>query len=127
MGILEKFLMAFEQAAMDENALSGQLKRMEERTSSGVDVNGAPFKPFKRLPKDGRQTPLGRGGSLLIQRAKVSRLTSLDDASLRATIDGEAGIIASYQNRMRQFWGYSEQDRNHVYEDFLSSIKERMR
>ncbi len=94
---------------------------------AGVDVHGAPFRPYKRLPKDGRTAPLGRGGVALINAAKVGVVTSLDGADLVAKMSGEARKITFYQNRMRQFVGFSDQDRSDGRSDFIASIKSSLR
>ncbi len=120
MTFVGRVLAAIEETMGDEKVMEDQLRRMVERTSHGVDVRGAPFAPYKRLPKDGRRTPLGRGG--LLARAKVDSANSLDGVDLRATVTGMTARIAYYQNRHRQFWGFAEQDRNDVMSHLKSAI-----
>lgn len=120
MSDLSRFLAAVELVQQDTSIMERQLKRMEERTASGIDVKGASFLPYKRLPKDGRQTPLGRGG--LLTRARVDSATSLDGADLRATVTGTTARIAYYQNRRRQFWGFSTRDCEDMVADFKANI-----
>jgi len=118
---LARVLASVERTMADETIMGEQLKRMEERTSAGVDIHGAAFAPFKRLPKDGRRTPLGRGG--LLTRAKVDSATSLDGVDLRATVTGMTAKISYYQNRRRQFWGFSEDDKSIVREKLREAIR----
>lgn len=120
MSRLARILDAIEVASQDKTVMERQLDRMEERVRAGVDIHGAPFIPFKRLPKDGRRTPLGRGG--LLTRAKVDGVNSLDGVDLRATVTGTTAKIAYYQNRRRQFWGFSDQDKNDAVSHFKTLI-----
>lgn len=122
MNAVTKLIVAVKLAQQDHSIMERQLRRMQDRTRSGVDIHGVAFAPFKRLPKDGRQTPLGRGG-LLIARARVGSVNSLDGTALRATITGQAAKIAYYQNRRRQFWGFSQQDKLDVVADFKFAMK----
>lgn len=123
---LGRLLYAFELVQQEKSLIENQLDRMADRTAAGVDINGRPFKPYKHQPKDGRRVPLGRGGDTLIKRAKISASTSLGEGGLRATMDGTTGKIGAYQNKMRPFWGFSENDKEATFGDFMRALKDRM-
>ncbi len=127
MSIIGRLISAIDSAQADTGLMDLQLDRMRDRMRAGVDVNGAPFRPYKRLPRDGRTAPLSRGGVALINAAKVGVVHSLDGADLVARMSGEARKITFYQNRLRQFVGFSEQDRSYGRSDFLESIKNNLR
>ncbi len=127
MSILGRLIPAIDSAQADPEIMERQLGRMRDRMRAGVDVRGAPFRPYKRLPKDGRTAPLGRGGVRLIDAAKVSAIPSLDGVDLVAKMSGEARKITFYQNRMRQFVGFSDGDRPDGRADFLAAIRRSLR
>jgi hypothetical protein len=124
--ILGRLAAAVDLAERDSSLMENQLRRMRDRTSAGVDVDGVPFAPYSRPDPDGRLVPLG-GGAKLIEGAKVGVATSLDGADLTATIDGEAGAIASAQNRLRHFVGYSDDDRQAIMSEFRAAIARNLR
>lgn len=121
-----KLAKAVEVAQADSSLMEGQLDRMKRRTSAGVDVDGVPFAPYSCPEKDGQLVPLG-AGDRLIDRARVDVASSLDGVDLIATIDGEAGTIASAQNKLRHFIGYSDSDRQEIVSEYKAAIMRNLR
>lgn len=123
MSIVGKLLLALEAAQVDGTAMDNQLNRIKDRLRAGVGTDGRAFEPYAGPPKPGQQRPLVAGGAKLIDAATVGAFTSLDCAGVAATIEGQAGVIAAAQNKMRPFAGYSDNDTRQVVEDFLSVVK----
>lgn len=127
MSVLGRLIVAIDLAQRDERLIERQLDRMRDRVRAGVDVRGVPYRPYRRLPKDGRVMPLSRGGVKLIDRARIDVVNSLDGVDLSAKITGEAGRIVRYQNKMREFVGFSDDDRSKGRADFVDSLRKYMR
>ena len=103
-------------------AMTPQMRRILERTRSGMDVQGQPFKD----KKDGSRSTLSKTG--LLQRSirlRIDMSTGVPRAEI--CVDGPAAKYAPYVNQVRPFMGVSDSDHYRMMGDFVDSINRRIR
>lgn len=108
---------------LDQNAgqlVEGQIRRLAFRTASGVGVHGERFKPKKRPGRDPR---LVVAGPKLLSGLTVSVVRNSEGFVAGARFDENGGKIAGKQNSMRQFFGFSADDKAALVNDVKILLK----
>lgn len=105
------------------SVIQNQVRRIQDRLSSGKTTSGESFRDFKdKKVYHKNSRPLQRAARLF-EGARIEHSKALvGDVKFTASITGQAAIIARYQNSMRRFLGYSSSDRREVRNDFASAI-----
>lgn len=123
---LKALLYAVSEMRHATNLVENQVKSTQDRLNSGTDVDGKMFAKYKTVRPSNQSRPLLLA-SRLFDGASLGSQEMFDGTFLQATISGNAAIIARYQNSMRRFVGFSDDDRRVARESALSIISENMK
>ena len=105
-----------------DHVIERQVKSVQSRLSSGIETDGTPFSPYKQPEYYDQPRPLMKAARLF-EGASVSTTSAGDLTEIRATIYGLPARIAYYQNKARQFLGYSDSDRKESVSGVVEAIK----
>lgn len=103
------------------DVLAAQVKRVQERSTYGIDAEGKSLSPKSPRKAKAPQPSGGQFGSRLYDNVKFSSTRTIGGFDVSANVTGEAARIAKYQG-VRKFGGFSEADGRAVRSDFISRL-----
>ena len=107
-------------------AMELEVQNTRDRLNRGIEVDGDQFAPYKNpnRPEFRGRRPLQFAARLFNEAQIDVSETSFGGVELRATIVGTPATIAIWQNVMRDFLGYSTQDRREMVGKTMAALRE---
>lgn len=102
-------------------ANSSQIDSIRRRLETGKDVHGNSFAPYKDPSRYSSPRPLAHAARLF-EETSFSLESGTTGNRAVASISGLPARIAYYQNKYREFLGYSSEDRRDAVSEIGKSI-----